>query len=124
MIRRLSFKSCSSAPRRPTRESPSGQPSSVANGRLIRGKPPSPAIRAPDHVGARDQQSDRLGGFCRRRVGAQPVRVAEAGAVAGDVKDVLDRHGEARELTSSRPAHCHVIIPAERPDRIVYFVRA
>ena len=61
------------------------------------------AVRAPDHVGPGGQQAlHRLRRARRRRVGGEPVRVAEAGAVALDVEQVLDREGEARERPLAR----------------------
>jgi len=55
----------------------------------------------------------------RRPVGAQPVGAAEAGPVARDVVDVLDREREPQERPVGRALHLDVGMAAEGSEPVV-----
>ena len=77
-------------------------------------------MRAPDHVGARRQQpSHNLRRARRRRMGREPVRVAEARPLARDVKEILDRKRGAGERPLPRAGEGRVIVAAERTERVI-----
>ena len=66
-----------------------------------------------------EQPLHRDRGLDRRLVGGEPGRVSESGPGAGDVEDVLGSEGEPRERTVARTLQRHVVVAAERPDRIL-----
>ena len=72
-----------------------------------------------DHAGAgRGQARHRGGSDGLHRVRLQPHRVAEAGARAGDVIQVLDAEAQAGERTAHRPRQFGMRMPAKRPQRV------
>jgi hypothetical protein len=71
---------------------------------------------APDHGRAGRQQAlDGNGRAPGRRVGGEPVRMAEAGAVSGDVERILDGEGQAGERALARTCEGRVVVAAEGP---------
>ena len=73
------------------------------------------AVRAPDHVGARRQEAlHGLRRALRRRVGGEPVGMAEARALALDVEQVLDREGQPGERALARPGERRVVVRGRR----------
>ena len=77
-------------------------------------------MRAADHIGpGRQQTLHRLRRALGRGMRAEPVRMAEAGAVALDVEQVLCCEGEAGERTLARAGERSVVVAAEGTQRVV-----
>ena len=71
-------------------------------------------------VGARIKQHPHSnGGFRRRRMAREPVRVAEAGAMIGDVEEVLHAHREPGKRSRARSTQRHMVVAAERAGGVI-----
>ncbi|MNC87110.1 hypothetical protein D3C83_28100 [compost metagenome] len=74
-------------------------------------------MRLADHFRAGVEQAlHRRSGPRRCRVRGEPFRTAEAGAVAGDIEDVLDAEREARKRAGAGAFHRNVGVPAKRAE--------
>jgi hypothetical protein len=76
------------------------------------------AMGLPDHTGACGEQMINCPRGARsRRMGLEPQWVAVSGAVIGNVKDILDRHGLTPQRATRRERN--VRVTAEYAERIV-----
>jgi hypothetical protein len=74
-----------------------------------------------DHRRAGGEQAlDGGSGARRRRMRLEPDRIAIAGAMAGNVVDILDREGQAVKRTCGRAIQRNVGVAAEGAIRIVW----